>query len=183
MLQFSAEKARRLGFQFTGFQRDMMKFTLPLKVDFAFVLFDSVYRNSNQHFLDHLACVARALQKGSLYVLHMVVEGDLGEIEGKWTETHRFPDKLIIKTSYERNVIDFSRQLRRDTLTLKVNDKGKKYTFKESNIEKFILPQEFLLLVEKSHFEFLEWYDGFDMKKRFNESKSTEYVACVLRKK
>lgn len=182
MLNFSKTKAKEKGISIETIRANMLDFRLKKKVDLCFVLFGSIYRKNNDEFIQHLNCVSDSLKQGGIYVMHMVVEGDVREIEGTFIDYSQ-RDGIKVKVKYEKRVIDISKQLLQETLTLFVNDNGNKFTLSEPNIYNFILPQEFKLLVDRTEFELVDWFDGFRIHKKFDGLKRCEYVVCVLRKK
>jgi SAM-dependent methyltransferase len=182
MLEYSRKKAENAGISAELICADMLDFSLNEKVGLSYVLFGSLYRTSNDDFLQHLKCVADSLEKGGIYILHMVVEGDFRDCEGTFSHEAK-KGNISIKAVFDRKVVNFSKQLREESFTLHVNDKGKEFTIYDKVIDKFILPSEFKFLVEKSDFEFVDWFDGFDLDKRFDEQNKCEFVVCVIRKK
>lgn len=182
MLAYSERRAHALGRPIRTVRADMLEFRLTPRADFAFVLFGSIYRRSNEEFLRHLACMAQSLRRGALYLMHMVVEGNADHLEGHW-ESRARRGGVSVRTTYERTLVDLSRQLRRETLRLDVRRNGTQVRFEESNLDKFILPQEFLLLLPGSGFEFVAWFDGFDLRRRFDGRKGCNYVVTLLRRR
>lgn len=184
MLDYSGMKAKNAGFKIETIKADILDFNLHKRVDFAFVLYNSVYCTSNQEFVKSLMQVSNSLKKGGLYVLHMVVDGNIKDTQTSnrfiW---HTKKGKVSIKGVFKRKITDYSRQLRKETLILYVNDAGNRLKLVERAIDKIIFPQEFRLLLEQTNFEFVDWFDGFDINKPFNDCKSADYVVCVIRKK
>ncbi len=182
MLAHVRRKAAACGARVRTLRADLRDFRLRPPADFGFVLFGSVYRTSNAEFLAHLGCMARALRRGALYVLHMLPDGRIDHVARRWQGTSR-RGRVTVRVTYEREIIDASRQLRRETLVLRVNDGGRRATVVERCLDKFILPQELLLLLERSAFELVGWYDGFDLRRKFDGRRAANYVVSVLRRK
>ncbi len=180
MLAHAAARAAALDTDFRGVRADLRRFHLRPKADFAFVLFGSLYRSSNAELRRHLECMARSLKPGGLYVLHMVVEGHPDHIARAWREDVRV-DGIAIRVEYERRLLDWSRQLREETLRLTLREGRRTRQIVERNLDKFILPQEFLLLLEPTPFHLVGWYDGFRIGRPFDGRKAANYVVAVLR--
>ncbi len=187
MLALSVERARSCGHEIEVHHKDMKNFSIEKKCDLAFVMFNSVYRESNSEFVDHLKCVSSALVSGGLYVLHMVIEGAHDDVYTTKNFTWRVrAGDVRIKGEFHREVVDYIAQLRRETLKLHVVDKVKsedEMTFVESSVDKVIYPQEFLMLLEQTNFEFVSWFNGFDLNAHFNTVDGTDYLVAVIRKK
>src|SRR3990172_6051681 len=105
MLAYTKEKAKSAGVVVQTVGADMMNFRLKNKVDFAFVLFGSIFRKSNKDFLKHLKCVSNSMKKGRLYVLHQVIESWPGHEEEKGTSVIR-RGSITIRSTYERRALN-----------------------------------------------------------------------------
>ncbi|MBI4532084.1 MAG: class I SAM-dependent methyltransferase [Candidatus Latescibacteria bacterium] len=64
MLDYAQQKARSLGMPATFIQADMRQFALEIPVDFAYVLLGSLYAETTEDVLSHLAAAAHVLQSG-----------------------------------------------------------------------------------------------------------------------
>ncbi len=187
MLELSLLRTREAGHEIEVHHKDMKSFIIEKKCDLAFVMFNSVYRESNDEFVAHLKCVSSSLVPGGLYVLHMVVEGTHDDVYT--TKNFKWKVKsgpVSIKAEFHRDVLDYVAQLRRETLQLRVVDKLKssdEVIFTESSVDKVIYPQEFLMLLGSTDFEFVGWFNGFDLLATLDSTVGTDYLVAVIRKK
>jgi hypothetical protein len=64
---------------------------------------------------------------------------------------------------YRAEIIDAIAQTYDECVTLDVDDRGTAHRIEGRVPTKFFFPQEFLCLVEASHFEFVGWFNDFDI--------------------
>lgn len=180
MLDFVAARAQEKGIPATFFRANMNKFFLgKLRVDLAYVLLGSLYATSNDDFFQHLDSVAKILKSGGLYILDGVVWFNiLSDNQQSWTISKR---GIKVKASFRAHVINPITQVFREDTILEIWDHGKKKQIRSNEVQKFFFPQEFLSLVKcHSKFEFLGWFENFDIHKPA-APKGRQVV--VLRKK
>ena len=184
MLNYSKERASQKKCSIETIQANMINFKLTKKTDLCYVLYNSIYKQSNEEFTQHLKSVSASLKNGGLYILHMVIDGDIADVHTKdrfsWTAKQ---GNITIHAKFKREIINYMEQLRKETLILNINDNGKKLKLQESSIEKMIFPQEFLTLLKSTNFEFINWYDGFNIHKPIHQKSRPAYVVCIIRKK
>jgi SAM-dependent methyltransferase len=180
MIEFSHEKARRLGIAASFVLGDMRELDRHLgPFDLAYVLLGSLYVRSNREFLDHLDRVASLLPPGGLYLLDSFVWFRIfHDYKRSWT---RRKSGVTVHTRYRAEVIDPIAQAYNECLTFTVDDHGKRAVINGCVPAKVFFPQEFLSLVELSgRLEFLGWYNDFG----FNaELKPEGRHLIVLRKR
>ncbi len=180
MLDFVEVRAKEKGIKVKLFRANMIKFSLgKLNVDLAYVLLGSLYAKSNEEFFQHLDSVSKVLKSGGLYILDGVVWFNiLSGNKQSWTITKR---GVKIKATFRANVIDPATQIFREDAILEIWDHGKKKQIRSNEIRKLFFPQEFLALIKcHNKFEFLGWFDNFDINKQATP-KGRQVV--VLRKK
>ena len=163
MLDNARAKAARLGIAADFVAGDMRDFD-PGKVgaaELAYVLLGSIYVGSNREFLEHLDHVADVLPPGGLYLLDSVVWFQLfGGRRRAWT---RQRGGITVRMSYRAEIIDAIAQTYDECVTLDVDDHGVARRIEGRVPTKFFFPQEFLCLVEASRFEFVGWFNDFDL--------------------
>jgi hypothetical protein len=87
---------------------------------------------------------------------------------------------IQVETTYSAQLKDSLAQVLTETLTLNVDDHGKKEVFSEKRDVKLIFPQEFLILVEMNKkFEFIGWFER-DSVKRLTKANNDNII--VLRR-
>lgn len=180
MLNFVEARAKEKGVKAKLFRANMNKFFLgKLKVDLAYVLLGSLYTKSNDEFFNHLDSVAKVLKSGGLYILDGVVWFNIfSDNKQSWTISRR---GIKVITTFRANIIDPIAQIFREEAVLKVCDQGENKQLRSNEIRKFFFPQEFLALIKCHHkFEFLGWFDNFDINKPAT-AKGRQVV--VLRKR
>jgi SAM-dependent methyltransferase len=163
MLDSARAKAARLGIAADFVAADMRDFD-PGKIgraELAYVLLGSIYLGSNREFLGHLDRVAEVLPAGGLYLLDSVVWFQLfGGRRRGWTRRH---DGVTVRMRYRAEIVDAIAQTYDECVTLDVDDHGTAHRIEGRVPTKFFFPQEFLCLVEASRFEFVGWFNAFDL--------------------
>jgi hypothetical protein len=181
MLLAAKATAERLGADAEFLRMDLRSFDLGARTcDFAYVLLGSLYVKSNDEFLDHLRCVARALRSGGLYLLDGVLQFRLlGESKQTWTIRK---GGISVKTTYEQEILDSFEQRFREHLRLTVSRSGERKTIETKAVRKMIFPQEFRMLVERQkQFEYVGWFNDFSFVKPEDENTGRRMV--VLRRR
>lgn len=161
---------------------DMTHFTIPRSFDFAYIMMGSiVYVKSDERFLTHLDSVAKVLRPGGLYLIE--------NIPLSWSRPDFFKpqrwsmkrDGISVKAFYQISPHDPLRQIVTQTISLNVNDHGKRMTITDLDQIKLIFPEEFKTLVaQNGKFEFL----GFFMRDAVRPLKSDDRgnIALLRRK-
>jgi len=71
-----------------------------------------------------------------------------------------------------------------DRVIAEVIENGKTKIFKTEKVDKIIFPQEFLELVEKNgKFEFVGWYNNFNLAELLENAKKINRPMTLLRRK
>ncbi|MGD8628253.1 MAG: class I SAM-dependent methyltransferase [bacterium] len=184
MVAYASGKARSEGTRADFIEADMRKFTLERGVEFAFTMCGSLYVQSTADILSHFDAVARALAPGGLYLLDwcinfewdQAVKGDHG-----WTIER---EGIRIDVRFALEIVDRASQLARHRLGVEVNDHGTIRSFESVDIVRVILPQEFLLLVEKSgNFEFIGWWNNWDLKQPMDKAGKVDRPIALIRRR
>jgi SAM-dependent methyltransferase len=161
MLGYLTERAEEEGITIETVQADMTDFQLDEKVDFAFILMDTIgLIGSRDKFLSHIDSVAGSLRSGGLYLIENMKLNWAGEDffgSQSWTMEE---DGVRVETTYSVELVDALAQMLRETMTMKVEDHGERTFLEETMETRMIFPQEFVTLVElKGRFEFLGWFE------------------------
>jgi len=186
MLKYLSEKAKEEGLKIQTVQTDMAKFKLEEKVDFAFIMMGSLEFASNKEFLSHLDSLADSLKKGGLYFIQNKAVDWTSNPEQSWDSER---NGITVKTNYKTRWKSILDQIITETITLEVNDHGRKTIFKSEWDIKFVFPQEFkTLIVVNGKFEFLGWWEGIEstwlLDKPLEAAKSpTNFNMVLLRRK
>jgi SAM-dependent methyltransferase len=183
MLEYSKEKASRIGAKVNLIHGDMISFTLETKVDFVYVLLGSLIVRSTSELITHFDSVARVLKKGGLYLLDWCVQYETPfEVEGgdSW-EIER--DGIKIKTTVSWKAINRVEQTVEETIVLEVNDHGKQLRIAGTDIKRAIYPQEFLLFVSSlKHFEFMGWWNNWDLSRPLEQAAKIGRPIALVRR-
>jgi len=209
MLKYTKKKAKERGIKINTLLANMVKFRTRKKYDFAFVMLGSVYVNSNKDFLLHLDSVSNCLRKGGLYLIDASIAFNLPCNKEEWAvhlknrklyliyknKTSKLPtpkhakwltekNNIKVKVNVDYKIINKVNQIRRQTITLNINeDKKKKKIVIEDSIGKYIFPQEFLELVKvNGKFEFIGWFNNFNLKKPLEKAKTFNRTITILRR-
>ena len=93
-------------------------------------------------------------------------------------------DGLIVNVTWEEEPMSLTEQKIIDRLFVEVLEQGKTTVFKTEKMDKIIFPQEFLELVEKNgKFEFLGWYNNFNLADSLEKAKKINRPMTLLRRK
>lgn len=158
MLKYLKGKSDEKGLKIETVEADMTNFTLRKKVDFAFIMMGSLKVKSNEKFLSHLDSVASSLNKGGLYFIQNQGLDWTGTTEQSWTMKR---NDITVETTFKWHFTSILDQIITETLTLEVNDHGRRRRFVHEEDNKFIFPQEFKTLIKlNGRFEFLGWWKG-----------------------
>jgi SAM-dependent methyltransferase len=183
MVLWSEAKARRLGIEAHFIQADMADFCIPEPADFVFTMCGSLYARSTAEVMSHFECVARALRPGGLYLLDWCINFEWNQPKGeqKW-KMKRGGEEIRVR--FKEEIIDPASQLVRHRLTGDLRRGDETRRFESTNTVRVILPQEFLLLLEKAgHFEFLGWWNSWDLDRPMEREKSADRPITLIRRK
>jgi len=183
MVKWSEAKARDLGIDATFIEADMADFNLSEPVDFVVTMCGSLYTRSTAGFMSHLRSVARALRPGGLYFLDWCINFEWNQPKGeqRWKMKRR---GVEMKLRFIEEVIDPASQIARHRLIGDLNDRGREHHFESRNTVRVILPQEFLLHLEKcGEFEFLGWWNNWDLKRPMEKEESANRPVTLIRRK
>jgi len=162
MLEHLKLRANEEGVRVETVEADMNDFKLNEKCDFTFVLSGSVYVDSNKQFLQHLDCVADALNSGGLHLFENFPLRLYESRRQEWTMTR---GQIEVGTVFETKVKDELEQLYEDKVMFEVKDKGENRTFSSVVITKNIAPQELRALIELNRkFEFIGWFEHLTLE-------------------
>jgi len=183
MLDYSREKALRLGAQVNLVQGDMIDFVLGSKVDFVYVLLGSLAARNTSELLSHFHSVARALKKGGLYLLDWCIQFEPpGGLEGRdsWEIEQ---EGIRVKTTVSWKMMSRVEQTFEETIVLEVNDYGNKFDIVGDSVKRAIYPQEFLCLIKTlGDFEFVGWWNNWDLGQPLEKAtRITRPIAIVRR--
>jgi len=183
MLEYSIKKASRIRAEVKLFYADMVDFSVERMVDFIYVLLGSLYVRSTLELLNHFKSVAKALNKGGLYLLDWCVQydppwdsegGDSWEIER---------DGIRVKTTVSWKLINRVEQTYEETIALEVNDHGERLDIVDRNLKRAIYPQEFLLMVSNlEHFEFVGWWNNWELGQPVEQADKINRPIALLRR-
>jgi len=182
MLDYSLEKAKKAGTKIKTIHADMRNFKAKEKFDFAFVMLGSIEIESNSDFLSHLGSVAGCLKSGGLYLVDAAIEFDWTRLGGEsWTI---IKDGMTVNVSYGAVPLSYVEQKIIEKITVEVIKNGKTRVLKLEKTGKLLFPQEFLELVEKTgNFEFVGWYNNFDLTQPLEKATKFNRPMTILRRK
>jgi len=182
MLDYSLKKASKAGIKIETIHADMRSFETKEKFDFVFCMLGSISIESNRDFLSHLDSVAGCLGSGGLYLIDASIDFDwTGLGRERWT---MLKNGLTVNVIWEQEPMSLTEQKVIDRLIVEVFEEGKTTVFKTEKIGKIIFPQEFLELVEKNgKFEFLGWYNSFNLAESLENAKKMNRPMTLLRRK
>ncbi len=183
MTAYARDTAARSDISACFLEADMRDFSLDRVVDFAFTMCGSLYVQSTADIMSHLHSVARAIRPGGLYLLDWCInfewDGPVRTDQG-WTVEK---DGIRVDVRFALEIIDRASQLARHRLGADVDDHGRKMSFESVDVVRVILPQEFLLLVEKSgKFEFIGWWNNWDLNQPVEKAGKIDRPIALIRR-
>jgi len=188
MVRYARQRLDDPGLKGEVFQGDMISFSIPSPVDMAILMLDSVaHILTMDDFLIHLKCVADSLCDGGIYFIEFTHPGDVLQQEGrasnKWVSSRgdiEVDNTWGLASDFEDSIT----QITQTTVVLKIRDSGKIIEYTDSFPQKSYLAQEVRALISLSeHFDFLDWFGGFDINQPFDNSKKSWRMNVVMRKK
>jgi len=183
MIDYAQGKARALGTHPTFLLADMWSFSLEEPVDFVYTMLGSLYVETTQDILSHLSSVAKALNPGGLYLLDACINFRWNEAMGEqiWS-IEKGGVKVDVKFENE-GTVDFAAQTCINRIIVDVDDHGKMLHLENIEVLRTIFPQEFLLLLEKSGlYEFVGWWNNWNMAKPIEVAKSINRPITLIRR-
>ena len=91
--------------------------------------------------------------------------------------------QVKVKTTYQTTLINPVEQIIAESLILEVEDEGVKKVFRETEMCRKIYPQEFLLFVAaRSDFEFVGWWNNWDLSQPLGEAQQISRPITILRR-
>ncbi len=183
MLDYSRQKLRQIGDTANLFRANMVDFKMERKVDFAFIMLGSLFATSTADLNSHFESVAKALNKGGLYLLDWCVQFEPPwETKGasSW-EMER--DGIKVKTTVTWKPISLARQTFEEKIVLEVHDHGKKITVSGKNIHRAIYPQEFkCYIANHKKFEFVDWWNNWNLEKPLDFAGKIDRPIILIRR-
>jgi SAM-dependent methyltransferase len=160
---------------------DMLDFTLDEQVDFTFILLGSLQARNTAELISHFDSVSRVLKPGGLFFLDWcVVFTPSPESVDSWEMNN---GKINVKSTFQTTLINPPEQIFEETLTLKVDDAGVRKVLCETTLARQMYPQEFLLFITtRNHFEFVGWWNNWDMAQPLGEIQKVSRPITILRR-
>lgn len=182
MLEYSLKKARRAGIKIKTIHADMRTFKTEEKFDFAFCMLGSIEVESNGDFLSHLDSISACLKSGVLYLIDASVQFDWTMWgDESWT---MIKDGLTLNVTVSTVPVNYVEQKIIEKIFVEATENGKTKIFKLEKVGKIIFPQEFLELIAKNgRFEFVGWYNNFDLNQPLEKTVRFSRPITLLRRK
>jgi len=183
MLAGGEQKAARLGIDAKLIQANLTDFTLDSRVDFAYILLGSLSVTNASEQEAHFNSVARVLKKGGLYLLDWCIQ-----FEPPWQTAGSqtwvlAEEKTNVKTTVSWLLVSATNQTFKETITLEVDDDGRKLTLVGSEIKKAIYPQEFLCIIRNlKQFEFVGWWNNWNLSQPLEDVKEISRPIALVRR-
>jgi hypothetical protein len=93
-------------------------------------------------------------------------------------------DGLVINVTWSVAPLNYVEQKIIERITLEVIEEGKTKVLKTEKVGKLIFPQEFLELLNKNgKFEFIGWFNNFDLEQPLEKAERFNRPVTLLRRK
>ena len=123
------------------------------------------------------------MSPGGLYLLDWCVNFEWcapPRTDQTWTIER---DGVKIDVQFTLEILDRASQLAKHVLRALVDDRGNQFTLESTDIVRVILPQEFLLLVDKSKaFEFIGWWNNWDFEQAMEKAERVDRPIVIIRR-
>jgi SAM-dependent methyltransferase len=183
MIAYARRRARQIGIDADFFRADMCSFAVTRPMDFVYTMCGSLYARTTADLLSHLASVAGALNPGGLYLLDWCINFewcDPVRDDQSWSVEK---DGINIKFGFKMEILDRAAQIVNHRLTMDVDDHGRSLHLEGTDTARVILPQEFLLLVEKSGvFEFIGWWNNWRFEEPIGGAQKIDRPITIIRR-
>ncbi len=180
MLKFAEKRAQKEGVSLVLHHQDMRKFQLREQYDAAVCVLDSLrLLTTVREIRSHLESVAAALPDKGIFITEWSHPKDwIGKrtVEGSWVEEE---NGTTVEAKVSSDVTDFEKQLTTDILEYTIHDGEKQVKIIEKDEKRLLLPQEFLLFVEESPFEFVSFYGAYDISVDLNHKDAWRTIAVL----
>lgn len=187
MLELGAASSAAEGPRVEWLTADMRDFRLERPVDLAICMFDGLDALlTNEDIVRHLRAVAGNLGPRGLYVLEYTHPRDcFMQNYGDFRyEGSRDGVEVEVTWAIEPPVLDLVAGTAEVMIELRVNDRGRRLRIVDSAKERFLLPQEIVLLAERSAaFDVVAWYGDLDLGQPLDMSPASRRMIGVLRKR
>jgi SAM-dependent methyltransferase len=183
MIAYARRRAGRLGIDADFFRADMCSFTLTRTFDFAYTMCGSLYARTTEDLLSHLASVAGVLNPGGLYLLDWCVNFEWCDPVRDDQTWSLEKDGINVTFGFKMEIVDRARQVVNHRLTMDVDDHGRSFHLEAKDTARVVLPQEFLLLVEKSGvFEFIGWWNNWKLDELIEGAQKIDRPITLIRR-
>jgi SAM-dependent methyltransferase len=161
---------------------DLRDFQLGAEAQFAFLALGSLYVRTTSELRSHFRSVAAALPSGGLYLLDWCVYfSSIHSMHESW-DVHQ--DALQLHVDVIGEVIDPSNQIFQERITIEGTDSDRPVSVASSEEKRLVYPQEMLLFIEhQTPFEFLGWWNEWDLNDPIPTDKAINRPITLLRKK
>ena len=186
MLDYASALAAQDGLALQVACADMCAFTLPQRVDLAVLLMDSSsYLLDNDAALRHLACVARHLSPGGVYVLEMSHPRDTFGV-GTTNNTHWTTEadglRVTMRWGEPGDAFDPVTQIDEVTVRMDWTDAaGSGHLVERSRQRRFTVNEVDALVRASCAFEIVEWLGALAPPHPFDNAKAARRMIPVLR--
>ena len=181
MLAYARQKADAIQASAQFHVASMLDFWLAEPVDFAFVLLGSLYAKNTTELLSHFDAVGQALKRGGLYLLDWCVQ--FTPAAARTESWEMVKDEITVKTTYQVKPINPVEQTVEEIITQEIEDTGAQAVLREVLIKRNIYAQEFLLLMaNRSDFEFVGWWNNWDLTQPLDGTQAINRPITVVRK-
>ena len=142
---------------------DMVGFTIPEPVDYAFVMLGSLYVGSEEELHGHFDSLSRSLRSGGLYFLDWCIQFEGPEESARNNTFEIQGNGITLKSHFDLRLLDAERRLYEETWRIDVDHGGDHHRFVMTERNVAILPDDFLsFLAERPDFERVGWWADWD---------------------
>jgi SAM-dependent methyltransferase len=182
MLEYSRQKAQRIGLSVSLVEADMVDFRLGCKVDVVYIMLGSLYVTSASELATHFRSVAGALRKGGLYFLDWCIQvgGHSSHTPESW-EIEKEGMRVSVTVSWRD--LDLVEQSIEETILVEAHDQGERQVLCAKHTKRAIYPQEFLCLVRGlKEFEFVGWWNDWGLAESLQRAARINRPITLVRR-
>jgi SAM-dependent methyltransferase len=186
MLTLAREKAAAQGLQVEWIEGDMRRFTLKAPVDVAFIMFDGLDALlSSEDLVQHLRSVGSSLSPAGIYLVDLTHPRDCSFQDYGSYQYHGQRDGMEVEIRWATNnpQFDLVTGVAEVDVEMRVKDNGRELVVKDRARERLLLPQEIVLLAEKSGLlRVAGWHGDYDVRQPLDNSPASRRMIAVLQR-
>jgi hypothetical protein len=183
MLAYASGKLHHVRPEPAFVRGDMVGFTVPEPVEYAFVMLGSLYVDGEEELHDHFDSLSRCLRPGGLYFLDWCLQLEDPELSARDNAFTIQGDGITLRSSFDLRMLDPERRLYEETWNIDVDHAGQHHHFTMTERNVAISPDDFLRFVaQRPDFEMVGWWADWDFTRPLENRSEVNRPIVLLRR-